>query len=110
MYADFSHDNDLTSIFAALGLYNGTAMLPTDRVATPQEADGYSASVTVPFSSRAYFEKMVYGGAGEELVRVTVNDRVLPLANFGADGRGLVPLGKFVNQLSFAREWAECFL
>lgn len=106
----------MTAIFSALGLYNGTgngtALLSTTMRESVAQANGYSASVTVPFAGRAYFEKMVCAGAGEEMVRVIVNDHVLPLANFGADARGLVPLGRFVGAMSFAEsggEWDECF-
>jgi hypothetical protein len=112
VYADFSHDSDLTAIFSALGLYNGTGKLGMTKVDTEAETGGYSATWTVPFAARAYFEKMVCGGAAEEMVRVIVNDRVLPLADFGADGRGMVPVGRFVDKLSFARaggKWGECF-
>jgi hypothetical protein len=116
MYADFSHDNDMTAIFFALGLYGGmgTGNCTGNGAASLSgaEADGYSASMTVSFAARAYFEKMVCEEAGEEMVRVIVNDRVLPLVSFGADARGLVPLGKFVDAMSFARsggEWDQCF-
>ena len=112
LYADFSHDNDMTGIFFALGLYNGTGLLSTTVRETIEQTNGYSASWTVPFSARAYFEKMVCGEGWEQMVRVIVNDRVLPLANFGADTRGLVPLEQFVGTMSFARgggDWEECF-
>jgi hypothetical protein len=112
LYADFSHDNDLTGIFSALGLYNETRpLLNTTRESTAQ-TDGYSASWTVPFSARAYFEKMTCVGEKEELVRVIVNDRVIPLENCGADELGRCPLSEFVDSLSFAREggdWDQCF-
>ncbi|ROW04522.1 hypothetical protein VMCG_04990 [Cytospora schulzeri] len=95
LYADFSHDNTMTAIFAALGLYNGTAPLSntTREEAAGREAGGYSASWTVPFAARMYVEKMTCGGGGgdgdgEELVRVLVNDRVIPLQNCGADELG----------------------
>ena len=107
LYADFSHDNDMTSIIFALGLYNSTRLLSTTTHETTEQTNGYSAGWTVPFAARAYFEKMVCGEdsveAGEEMVRVIVNDRVLPLANFGADVRGLVPLSQFVGAMNFAR-------
>jgi hypothetical protein len=117
LYADFSHNNDMTSIFFALGLYNNTGLLSTTTRETTEQTNGYTASWTVPFAARAYFEKMVCGEdgseAGEEMVRVIVNDRVLPLTNLGADARGLVPLSQFVSALSFARsggDWEKCFI
>ena len=72
----------------------------------------YSASWTVPFASRAYFEKLSCRDQAEELVRVLVNDRVLPLEFCGGDGLGRCPLSSFVNSLGFARSgghWDQCF-
>ena len=113
LYADFSHDNDMTGIFSALGLYNATRpLLNTTRQSTA-ETDGYSASWTVPFAARAYFEKMTCVGQREESVRVIVNDRVVPLQSCGADGLGRCRLNSFVESLSFAREggdWGSCFV
>lgn len=120
VYADFSHDSDMTAIFSAMGLYNGTGtgngmgLLSTSAMETVDETGGYSASWTVQFAARAYFEKMVCGDeTAEEMVRVIVNDRVLPLRSFGADARGMVPLGVFVDKLGFARgggDWEDCFV
>jgi hypothetical protein len=113
LYADFSHDNDLTAIFSALGLYNATESLLNTTVETVQETRGYSAAWTVPFASRAYFEKMKCEETPEELVRVIVNDRVVPLETCGADPLGRCTLNKFVESLSFAREggdWYQCFV
>jgi hypothetical protein len=112
LFADFSHDNDLTGIFGALGLYNSTQPLKNTTIETIQETLGYSASWTVAFAARAYFEKLSCKGEDEELVRVIVNDRVLPLEACGGDGRGACKLSAFVNSLSFAREgghWTQCF-
>lgn len=112
LFADFSHDNDMTSIFAALGLYNDTRPLSNTSIETAQQASGFSASWTVPFAARAYFEKMKCRGHKEELVRVIVNDRVQPLKQCGGDKFGRCSLSKFVSSLSFAREggnWASCF-
>jgi hypothetical protein len=67
----------------------------------------------VPFAARAYVEKMACRGTDEELVRILVNDRVIPLQNCDADDRGRCTLSKFVDSLSFAREggrWDECFV
>ena len=135
-YADFSHDklvlvqfqcqlkltlnSDLTSIFSALGLYNATAPLSNTSTQNTVQTNGYSASWTVPFASRAYFEKLrcnINAADGdamhkEELVRVLVNDRVLPLETCGADTLGRCALSDFVKSLSFARSggaWDQCF-
>ncbi|KAH8912155.1 3-phytase A [Coniochaeta sp. PMI_546] len=118
LYADFSHDNDMMGVYAALGLYNGTKGLDVEGRQSEAETGGYAASWTVPFAARMYVEKMVCGGGdggggeGEELVRVLVNDRVIPLRNCGADGLGRCRLGAFVESLGFARSggnWDMCF-
>jgi hypothetical protein len=113
LYADFSHDNDMTRIFAAFGLYNGTTPLSKTSRQTATESDGYLASWTVPFAGRVYFEKMKCRDQEEELVRVVVNDRVLPLETCGGDAEGRCSLSSFVESLSFARQggnWDKCFI
>lgn len=113
LYADFSHDNDLTGIFFALGLYNETPMLSNTSSESTKQTNGYSAAWTVPFAARAYFEKMTCIGHDEELVRVIVNDRVLPLHTCGGDALGRCTLGSFVDSLSFAEDggdWSQCFI
>ena len=113
LYADFSHDNDMTAIFAALGLYNGTANLANTTVIEAEEANGYSAAWTVPFAARAYFEKMRCHGHGEELVRVIINDRVLPLGQCDGDSLGRCTLSAFIDSLGFASSggnWDQCFV
>ena len=102
----------MTSIFAALGLYNSTNPLPNNTITAPSQSNGYSSSWTVPFGARAYFEKMECIDFKEEQVRVLVNDRVLPLATCGGDALGRCNLGAFVSSLSFAAEggkWDQCF-
>ncbi|KAI1776878.1 phosphoglycerate mutase-like protein [Hypoxylon cercidicola] len=113
LYADFSHDNDMVDIFAALGLHNLTDSLPGDRRMDAHEAKGFSASWVVPFAARLYVEKMSCGGSDEEFVRILVNDRVIPLQNCGVDDFGRCALSKFVKSQSFARNggrWNECFV
>jgi hypothetical protein len=112
LFADFSHDNDMTGVLAALGIYNATAPLSNTTLQTMEQTKGYSASWTVPFAARIYFEKLECGYGGEDKVRVVVNDRVVPLPFCGSDEKGLCSLGKFVGGLSFARnggKWDECF-
>ncbi|KAL1900141.1 hypothetical protein Sste5346_002451 [Sporothrix stenoceras] len=119
VYADFSHDNDMANVFAALGLYNGSAPVGgpsnTTRV-EPEDLRGYAASWTVPFAARMYVEKMVCDGDksddSEEFVRILVNDRIMPLPNCGADQLGRCRLNRFVESLEFARSggnWDDCF-
>ncbi|OCT52747.1 3-phytase A [Cladophialophora carrionii] len=112
LYADFSHDNDMTAIFSALGLYNDTLPLPNTTVVEAEAASGYSASWTASFASRAYVEKMQCHGHREELVRVIVNDRVQPLTQCGGDDLGRCSLTNFVGSLGFAKaggHWDQCF-
>ncbi len=113
LYADFSHDNSMTSIYAALGLYDATAPLSNTTRQSADDLHGYSASWTVPFGARMYVEKMTCAGARDELVRVIVNDRVVPLQNCGADALGRCKLASFIDSLGFAREggrWEQCFV
>ncbi|KAH9826807.1 3-phytase A [Teratosphaeria destructans] len=109
LYADFSHDNDMTAIFSALGLYNTTTLLPNTSVVETPQANGYSAAWTVPFAARAYFEKLQCRGRSDEMVRVIINDRVLPLAQCDGDQDGLCTLQSFIDSLVFARCGAEVF-
>lgn len=113
IYADFTHDNDITGIFSAMGLYNETQPLLNQTLQDINETKGYSAAWTVPFASRAYFEKMSCAGQSEEYVRVVVNDRVLPLRSCDGDEFGRCSLSAFVDSLSFATSggrWEQCFV
>ena len=112
LYVDFSHDNDMEAIFAALGLYNATKSLPLTSIQNAEHSYGFSASWTVPFAARMYVEKMRCVADDEEYVRVLVNNRVMPLRTCGADELGRCSLGNFVQSLSFARGgglWDSCF-
>jgi hypothetical protein len=112
LYADFSHDNLMASVHAALGLYNHTTDLPVGRKVAPGDAGGFSAAWTVPFGARMYVEKMRCEKKAEELVRVVVNDRVVRLRGCGGDEHWRCEVGKFVESLSFARSgglWDACF-
>ncbi|CAK7242164.1 MAG: hypothetical protein STHCBS139747_003644 [Sporothrix thermara] len=137
IYADFSHDNDMANVFAALGLYNSSSsssssssdsMPPSNTTRTePADMQGYAASWTVPFAARMYVEKMMCDGNAkgkgkggqdgqdeqdEEFVRILVNDRIMPLPACGSDQYGRCRLSQFVDSLAFARSggrWDECF-
>lgn len=108
VYADFSHDNDMIGIMSAMGLFNNTALL-----STTQEDDNpsFQASELVPFASRVYVEKLTCDGGSEDMVRVLVNDRVMPMSNCDSDANGMCTLSKFVAGLGFARSgglWNQC--
>ena len=110
VYADFSHDNDMSGIFAALGLYNNTKLSNTTMESTNQTE--YSAAWTAPFAARLYVEKLQCKHDKEEFVRVIVNDRVHPLAFCGGDKHGRCRLSRFVESQQFARSggnWARCY-
>lgn len=130
VYADFSHDNDMTGVFGALGLFENVADLPTNRRLAANETartGGYSAAWTVPFAARMYVEKMTCSsppaqgnGDGklgaqkrdeEELVRIILNDRVVVSSGCDADEFGRCKLSAFVDGLKFARkggDWRLC--
>ncbi|KAE8152594.1 histidine phosphatase superfamily [Aspergillus avenaceus] len=112
LYADFTHDNTMLSVFFALGLYNSTEPLSQTTAQTTEETGGYSAAWAVPFGARAYFEMMQCSGEKEPLVRVLVNDRVIPLQGCDADKHGRCKRDDFIKGLSFVRSggnWGECF-
>ena len=77
-----------------------------------EEMGGYSASRTVPFAGRMVVEKLQCQNHDDEMVRVIVNERVLPLETCGGDERGMCTIGAFLDSLEFARSggrWDECF-
>lgn len=112
IYADFSHDDGMEPIFAAMGLFNGTSPLPKTKFETVEQTNGFSAAWTVPFAARMYVELMNCKGEKDLLVRVLVNDKVIPLYGCEHDKLGRCTLADFVDGLSFARSngnWASCF-
>ncbi|KAF2497267.1 phosphoglycerate mutase-like protein [Lophium mytilinum] len=113
LYADFSHDNDMASIFSAFGLHNSTSPLSNTTLETVKDTRGYAASWTVPFAARAYFEKMMCEGEDEEFVRIIVNDRVVPLSYCDGDEHGRCKLSRFVESMAFSQaggHWDQCFV
>jgi hypothetical protein len=112
VYADFSHDNDISGVLAALGLYNNTKPLSNTTIEGTHKTHGYSAAWTVPFASRLYVEKLQCKHEKEESVRVIVNDRVHPMKFCGGDKYGKCSLSRFVESQSFARSgglWNQCY-
>ncbi|OAL45133.1 phosphoglycerate mutase-like protein [Pyrenochaeta sp. DS3sAY3a] len=112
VYADFSHDNDMSGIFAALGLYNNTDLLSNTTIESTKQTYGYSAAWTVPFAARLYIEKLQCKHEPEEFVRIIVNDRVHPLEFCDGDKYGRCTLSKFVESQSFSRNggnWQSCY-
>ena len=113
LFADFTHDSDMASIFFALNLYPWSPKYSTASMDFFYSTKGlFSASKATPFSARAYFEKMQCYGEEEELVRILVNDRVMPQPNCHSDGLGRCKLSEFLSSLDFARSmgnWEDCF-
>lgn len=113
LYADFTHATDFLAIYAALGLLGSThTPVPANRIVSEQRLAEFSVSEVSPFAARMYVEKMICSGHQEEMVRILVNNRVIPLPNCGVDGEGRCKLGAFVKSMSFARSgghWNKCF-
>ncbi|KAK2050935.1 histidine acid phosphatase [Colletotrichum caudatum] len=100
IYADFSRSNMLP--------LNKTEMTPL------AESGGFSMSRLIPFASRMYVEKLKCSDkeTDEELVRVLINNRVMPLSGCDVDKLGRCKLEKFIQSLKFARvggHWNKCF-
>lgn len=113
LYADFTHDGDFTSIVSAMGLFNSSVPLLTPKTfMRTNDTKGFSASQVTPFAGRAYVEKMMCEGDAEEMVRVVINDRVVPLETCGDDALGRCTLSAFVDSLTFAKsggKWNSCY-
>ena len=117
LYVDFSHDNDMLSIFSALRFFDSTTSLDRSKVMTPEETAGFSAAWAVPFSARLVVEKMQCrdkweGQEKEDVVRVLMNDRVVPLWWCGGDQLGMCTVSEFVKALEWARkggDWDKCW-
>ncbi|KAH9482157.1 3-phytase B [Psilocybe cubensis] len=123
IYADFSHDNQMIAIYAALGLFNQT--VPLDPTA-PDPARTWIASHLTPFSARMVTERLSCGSTGpaaghgqgkikpQTFVRILVNDALQPLPFCGGDRNGLCTLDAFVESQSYARndgegDFEKCF-
>lgn len=113
IYADFSHDNQIIAIYAAMGLLNEHhEVLSTTQINRQTEWD---TSDVVPFSSEMIVERLSCArGKAEEYVRVLINDAVQPLSFCGGDKDGLCKLSKFVESQSYARnngegDFEKCF-
>ena len=85
LYADFSHDNEMVSIYSALGLFR-QLLLPDQKLdpTKPSPLRTWISSNRVPFSARMVVEKLECGEAHFPLpkgvfVRIIVNDAVQPL-------------------------------
>ncbi|KAL1748694.1 histidine phosphatase superfamily [Schizophyllum fasciatum] len=97
IYADFSHDNQMIAIYAAMGLFaQPTAPDP----ARPDASRTWRAARLVPFSARMVTERLACGDAA--YVRVLVDDALQPLEFCGA-GDGRCTVDAFVESQAYAR-------
>lgn len=103
-YADFTHENSIIAVFAAMGLFRDEN--PLDPL-LPDPARTWVASSLVPFSARMVTERVHCAASRDreegEYVRILVNDALLDLEC--ADGKvdGLCTLDGFVESQAFAR-------
>ncbi|KDQ13675.1 hypothetical protein BOTBODRAFT_175389 [Botryobasidium botryosum FD-172 SS1] len=111
MYANFSHDNQITAIVSAMGLFHD-ADLPTRTIDRERT---WVSSAIIPFAGRMVVERLTCDAGGEANVRVLVNDAVQSL-DFceGVTEDGLCTLAAFVESQSFATSggdgnWDACF-
>ncbi|KAH9948287.1 acid phosphatase [Amylocystis lapponica] len=100
LYADFSHENAMVAVYAALGLFRVDPLDPREMPA--RGATRWVASRMVPFSTRMVTERVECGGGGY-YVRILVNDEVQPLGFCGAGSDGLCTLDAFVESQGYAR-------
>jgi hypothetical protein len=96
LYADFSHDDQMTSIFTALKLFPDAKANPLS-LTTPDPNRSFVASKLVPFAGKMVVEKMSCNG--KEYVRLFVNDQVQKLEFCGSGDDGVCELGAFVDGL-----------
>ena len=108
-YIDFSHDNQMIAIFAAMGLFEQPRPLDPTK---PDPRRTWHVEKMVPFSARMVVERLDCRGRAS--VRVLVNDALMPLAFCGAKGDGVCELGAFVESQAYARndgegDFEKCF-
>ncbi|KAI8989846.1 phytase [Trametes punicea] len=111
LYADFSHDNQMIAIFAAMGLFKQPEPLDPTK---PDPRRTWRVQWMVPFSGRMVVERMECAGLRGRHVRVLVNDAVQPLEFCGADAHGTCSLDAFVESQAYARsdgsgDFEKCF-
>lgn len=82
IWLSFTHDTDIESFHASLGILQPKDHLPSDQIIFPSP---YQVTSVVPQHARTYTEK--YKCNGESYVRYLVNDAVIPIPNC-TDGPG----------------------
>ncbi|KAI9446252.1 phytase [Lactarius indigo] len=118
LYADFSHDNTMVSIYSALGLFR-QYLLPGQKLdpGDPSPLRTWVLSKMVPFGGRMVVERLECAREvplpAVTFVRVLVNDAVQPLEFCGGVG-GLCELHAFAESQWYARhdgdgDFERCF-
>lgn len=109
LYADFSHDNEMIAIYAALGLFKQPVPLdPTN----PNPERTWITSHLTPFSARMVTERVSCHIPPAQMeaniyVRILVDDALQPLEFCGANGDGMCELKAFVESQAYARNDGE---
>ncbi|KAF8967497.1 phytase [Flammula alnicola] len=118
LYADFSHDNQMAAIYAAMGLFRQPQSLDP---AQPAPKRTWITSHLTPFSARMVTERLscTVRGMGktagkQSFVRIFVNDALQPLDFCGGDQSGRCTLSAFVQSQAYARndgegDFEKCF-
>ncbi|KAH9001092.1 phytase [Lactarius akahatsu] len=117
LYADFSHDNTMVSIYSALGLFR-QYLLPGQKLnpGDPSSLRTWILSNMVPFGGRMVVERLKCTRAAAlpaAFIRILVNDAVQPL-KFCGGVRGLCELHAFVESQWYSRhdgggDFERCF-
>ncbi len=114
IYADFSHDNQMAMITAALGLKRDRTPLAATG---PREGQVWVTSQVTPFSANLVAEKLTCGQGKKkkEYVRFLISDELqIPTFCEGHDKKtGLCPLSSFVKSQAYSinsgnGDYAQC--
>lgn len=98
IYADFTSDTQMISIFSALGLFNQSH--PLNRTNADSDRTWVTSDI-IPFSARMVTERVECDD--HIFVRIFVNDALQPLNFCGAGADGLCPLEAFVASQGYSR-------
>jgi len=112
LYADFSHDNEMIAIYAALGLFKQAVPLDPSK---PDPGRTWITSHLTPFSGRMVTERLsclipesrTSQTETNLYVRILVDDALQPLEFCGANEDGICRLDAFVESQSYARNDGE---
>ena len=109
VYADFSHDDQMVSIYSAIGLFRQQEPLS---ITNPDSNRTRRTSRMTPFAGRMVTEKLKC--AGGDFVRIFVDDTLQPLKFCGAGPSRMCNLGAFVESQKYVRnndgDFQKCFV